>query len=63
MYEAAIRYNYTPVEKSALVDTISMIKTLCTLMLRDQAIIAPLLRCQVTRAPPPASPRCMGGVC
>ena len=47
VYEAAIRYNYTAVEKSALVDTISMIKTLCTLMLRDHAIIAPLLRCQV----------------
>ena len=49
VYEAAIRYNYTAVEKSALVDTISMIKTLCTLMLRDHAIIAPLLRCQVPR--------------
>lgn len=43
-YERALRYNYSEIELSALVDVVSMIKSLASLMSKSEANIAPIIR-------------------
>ncbi|GMI36528.1 hypothetical protein TrRE_jg10260 [Triparma retinervis] len=46
-YERVVRFNYTAPELSILVDTISMIKSMSSLLLKNEAILAPMIRLYV----------------
>eukprot|EP00520_Triparma_pacifica_P016970 CAMPEP_0118647642 /NCGR_PEP_ID=MMETSP0785-20121206/8721_1 /TAXON_ID=91992 /ORGANISM="Bolidomonas pacifica, Strain CCMP 1866" /LENGTH=1553 /DNA_ID=CAMNT_0006539761 /DNA_START=145 /DNA_END=4803 /DNA_ORIENTATION=+ len=46
-YERAVRYNYSAPELSVLVDTISMIKSMSSLLLKNEAALAPMIRLYV----------------
>ena len=46
-YERVVRYNYKTEEKFALVEFISMIKSLASLMLKFDCILSPIIRSSI----------------
>jgi len=46
-YERYIRYNYKPEEKFALIEFIAMLKGLAAVMLREEALLMPILRASI----------------
>ena len=46
-YERVIRYNYSGPELSILVDTISMVKSMSSLLLKNESTLAPMIRLYV----------------
>lgn len=46
-YERAVRYNYDSSEKFALIELIAMLKSLAALMLREDAMLGPIIRASI----------------
>ena len=46
-YERAVRYNYDSNEKFALIELIAMLKSLAALMLREDAMLGPIIRASI----------------
>eukprot|EP01117_Protostelium_nocturnum_P005158 TRINITY_DN1874_c0_g1_i1.p1 TRINITY_DN1874_c0_g1~~TRINITY_DN1874_c0_g1_i1.p1 ORF type:complete len:1354 (-),score=489.30 TRINITY_DN1874_c0_g1_i1:93-4154(-) len=46
-YERVVRHNYKPEEKFALVEFLAMVKTLATLITREDSLLSPLLRTSI----------------
>ena len=46
-YERAVRYNYDSNEKFALIELIAMLKSLANLMLREDAMLGPIIRSSI----------------
>ncbi|PRP73456.1 component of SCAR regulatory complex, partial [Planoprotostelium fungivorum] len=43
-YERVVRYNYKPEEKYALIEFLAMVKTLASIMMREDSLLSPIIR-------------------